>query len=36
VKFGDPVITLGATNAGAITTTNGDMRIVQFAAKYNF
>jgi len=36
VNFGDPVITLGATNAGAITTTNGDRRIVQFAAKYNF
>ena len=36
VNFGDPVITLGTTNAGAITTTNGDRRIVQFAVKYNF
>jgi hypothetical protein len=36
VNFGDPVVTLGATNAGAITTTNGDRRIMQFAAKFNF
>ena len=36
VNFGNPVTTLGATNAGAITTTNGDMRIMQFAAKFNF
>jgi hypothetical protein len=36
VNFGNPVTTLGATNAGAITTTNGDMRIIQFAAKFNF
>src|SRR5438094_1050006 len=36
VNFGDPVVTLGATNAGAITTAAGDMRIMQFALKYNF
>ncbi|HET9830621.1 MAG TPA: hypothetical protein VFP91_02880, partial [Vicinamibacterales bacterium] len=36
VNFGNPVTTLGATNAGAITTTSGDMRIMQFAAKFNF
>jgi len=35
VNFGNPVVTLGATNAGAITT-SGDMRIMQFAVKYNF
>jgi hypothetical protein len=34
---GGPVnVTLGATNSGAVTTTNGDMRIMQFAIKYNF
>ena len=26
----------GATNSGAVTTTNGDMRIMQFAIKHNF
>ena len=36
VNFGNPVVTLGATNAGAITTTNGDLRIMQLAVKYNF
>jgi len=36
VNFGNPVTTLGATNAGAITTTASDMRIMQFAAKFNF
>ena len=39
VNWGNPTaaaLALGATNAGAITTTNGDMRIMQFAIKYNF
>ena len=36
VNWGSPIVTLGATNAGAITATNGDMRIMQFALKYNF
>src|SRR5204863_2332828 len=35
-NWGNPIVTLGATNAGAITTTNGDMRIMQFALKYTF
>jgi hypothetical protein len=39
VNWGNPTaaaLALGATNAGAITTTNGDMRIMQFAIKYSF
>ena len=36
VNWGNPNVTLGATNSGAVTTTNGDMRIMQFAIKHNF
>jgi hypothetical protein len=36
VNWGNPGVALGATNSGAVTTTNGDMRIMQFAIKHNF
>jgi hypothetical protein len=36
VNWGTPIVTLGATNAGNITTTANDQRIMQFAVKYNF
>jgi hypothetical protein len=36
VNWGNPIVVLGATNSGAVTTTNGDMRIMQFAIKHNF
>jgi hypothetical protein len=36
VNWGNPGVVLGATNSGAVTTTNGDMRIMQFAIKHSF
>jgi hypothetical protein len=36
VNWGDPNVTLGATNSGRVTTTANDPRIMQFAVKYGF
>lgn len=35
-NWGNPNVTLGATNAGNVTTTAGSARIMQFAVKYAF
>jgi len=36
VNWGNPNTQLGNANAGRITGTSGDPRIMQFAVKYNF
>jgi hypothetical protein len=36
VNWGNPNVTVGNTNAGMITGTSGDPRIMQFAVKYQF
>jgi hypothetical protein len=36
VNWGNPNVTVGNTNAGMITGTSGDPRIMQFAFKYQF
>jgi carboxypeptidase family protein/TonB-dependent receptor-like protein len=36
VNWGNPNVTLGANNAGNVTTTANDQRIMQFAVKYGF
>jgi hypothetical protein len=36
VNWASPNVELGNVNAGRITNTTGDPRIMQFAVKYNF